>query len=113
MNIPQRDVELEQLILAQARDSDSYRVHSISIDRFPAGADVTLTRIRQTATDTRHGSLYCYVMLRCRCPKCRGASAAYQRDRRRRLPRVVCAGGCGRMTVKGRCISCARKARHT
>ena len=77
--------ELELLIAEQAKD-DHYRIDlngTISLDAIPSGAD--MPRGRQTVSDERHGSLYCYVKLRCRCAKCRNASAEYARTRRRRL----------------------------
>lgn len=74
--------ELAHLIADQARDAASFRVSSYSLDQFPSGADIIYDRRRLTVTDSRHGSLYCYVKLLCRCARCRAVSATYARDRR-------------------------------
>ena len=101
--------ELERLVDEQQRD-DTYRVWSISIDAIPAGADIVQRRRRQTVTDPRHGTLACYVGLRCRCSKCRTASAAYARERRRRQSERLCVDGCGRtVSRRARCLSCAMR----
>jgi hypothetical protein len=97
--------ELERLIAEQQADDASHHVHGLSVDAFPSGAD--LPRRRARAHDDRHGTLACYVNLRCRCPKCRAASAAYARDRRRRTPLIACR--CGTLTRRGRCMSCAMR----
>lgn len=99
--------ELRRLILEQERDAESYRVFGLSVDQFEAGADIVHTARRLTAHDDRHGTLGCYVRLRCRCAKCRAASAAYARDRRRRAQKIACA--CGTLTRRGRCLSCAMR----
>lgn len=99
--------ELDRLIVEQQRDDASWRVFGLSVDQFANGADVVHEPRRLTAHDDRHGTLGCYVRLECRCVKCRAASAAYARDRRRRAPMVACA--CGTLTRRGRCLSCAMR----
>jgi len=80
--------ELARLIAEQERDDRTgHRINTstISLDSFPSGVDAP--KPRGFATDIRHGTLYCYVRLRCRCAKCRTASAAYARERRLKLRR--------------------------
>ena len=74
--------ELARLIEEQAKDAATFRVHSISLDAFPSGVDAP--GAKQLANDGRHGSLYYYVRLRCRCVKCRAGNAAYKREWKRR-----------------------------
>lgn len=81
--------ELEALI-AEQREDDlfGHRVlaengsWSVSVDAWASGADAVQRRAK--VSDDRHGSLYCYVRLRCRCAKCRARSAEYARERRAR-----------------------------
>lgn len=102
--------ELDLLIAEQEHDARTGdRVHSLSLDAFPSGADITLIRPRVLANDPRHGTINCYTNLRCRCAKCRAAQAEAKRDwRRRRRPRVkkrsygyrMCCLECGSDNVK-------------
>jgi hypothetical protein len=77
--------ELEALVAEQAHDmTHGDRVWSTSVDAFPSGADIVHERQRQTVTDTRHGTLYSYKRLRCKCQKCTRANRDYKRGRRAR-----------------------------
>lgn len=78
--------ELAALIAEQEADArNGGRVNSYSLDALPGvGADLLTRARRLTVTDDRHGTLYCYVRLRCRCAKCRARSALYARERRAR-----------------------------
>ncbi len=73
--------ELEQLIADQHRDLRwGDRVYGFSLDRLPHGADTPAPRAR--AHDDRHGTIYCYTGLRCRCEKCRRAIREHARNQR-------------------------------
>ena len=74
-------VELEQLIAEQADDMErGDRVWSVSLDAFPS-VDVAEHRPRLRASDERHGTLFGYVRLRCRCSRCCQASREYEQRR--------------------------------
>jgi len=83
---------LDKLIAEQAKD-DTYHVHSLSLDAFPSGADVVQVRRKLKLAATPHGTLTGAKVFKCKCEKCRAASAAYQRayNRRHRTTRYVCA----------------------
>ena len=84
--------ELEELIAAQ--DLDMRTGHRVkggvcgdlhaTLELGPDGLPVFTRSRRQTANDDRHGTLYCYHRLRCRCSKCRAAAATWQREWRRK-----------------------------
>ncbi len=72
--------ELDRLIAEQEQDLEhGDRVWGISVDQFASGAEVILQPRRLLAHDDRHGTLYCYTRLKCRCKRCRAANAAYAR----------------------------------
>lgn len=100
--------EIDRLVDDQARDARSFRVHSLSVDAFPSGADVVYQPRRLTAHDDRHGTLSMSKRYGCTCAKCRAASAAYQRDYNRRRgtakTRFVCAC-CGSTDVRREAIA--------
>ena len=102
--------ELEQLIAEQAKDMRSGdRVYSLSYDAWESGADLVYRYSRKLATDPRHGTLNCYTNLRCRCTKCRAASAQAKREQRRRkhvdkgpFTYQLCCKDCGSHNVSRR-----------
>ena len=93
--------ELERLIADQEHDARfGDRVFSLSHDAWPSGPDLPQARLR--VTDPRHGTLYGAKVLKCKCARCRAASAAYQREYNRRRgtkTRFVCAC-CGSTDVR-------------
>lgn len=103
--------DLQQLIDEQQRDDATYRVYGLSVDQFAAGADIVHEPRRLTAHDDRHGTLAMAKRHGCKCPKCRAASATYQRDYNRRRgtakTRFVCAC-CGGTDVKREPITRSR-----
>jgi hypothetical protein len=99
--------ELSDLIVEQERDSRSFKVFGLSLDAFPAGADLIFRKSRKLASDPRHGTLSCYTNLACRCEKCRAAAATAKRDWRRRnhvdkgpYTYRLCCEDCGSANVK-------------
>lgn len=75
--------ELNRLIAEQEHDLEhGHRVWGISVDQFASGAEVILQPRRLLAHDDRHGTIYCYTGLKCRCASCRAAMAAHARTQR-------------------------------
>jgi hypothetical protein len=95
--------ELDLLIAEQERDrKHGHHVHGDVIDALALAHLVTLGRDGMAALETRpvlvhddrHGTLYCYKRLGCRCPQCKAASAAWQREwRKRRATPVLASAG--------------------